>query len=136
MESQKYILCVDDDEDDCLLLGEAIRRENQSYGIHFINSGERALRFLREALENNHQLPALITLDVNMPKMDGKGTLVQIQNLLGAIYIPVLFLTTSPQDVDVFLAEARGVSILAKPRSMNGYYDLAKTIFGSMLLEL
>jgi two-component system response regulator len=134
MESQKYILCIDDDKDDCLLLGEAITQVNQSYAVRFIDSGEGAIRFLTEVLENNRPLPGLITLDVNMPRVNGQETLVQIQKLLGRIYIPVIFLTTSPRDIDLVLAEGKGVSIVAKPRTIKGYDDLAKTIFGSMLL--
>jgi CheY-like chemotaxis protein len=134
MESQKYILCIDDDHDDCLLLGEAISRVNQSYAIHYTHSGDEAIRFLAEALENNRPLPNLITLDVNMPRMDGKETVVQIQKLLGTIYIPVILLTTSPREVDLIIAEGQGVSIVAKPSSMKGYYDLAETFFGSMIL--
>ena len=75
----------------------------------------------------------LIVLDINMPGMDGRDTLIEIKKLLGMIYIHVLFLTTKPRDEDLLLGERQGITLMAKPRSMKGYNELAETIFGSML---
>jgi len=132
MDSKKYILCIDDDEDDCSLLAEALHGEKPAYRLHAVKSGDLALQFLADALQNN-DLPELIVLDINMPAMDGKETLVQIKKLLGGLYVPVLFLTTTPREEDLLFGEVRGVTIMAKPKSMKGYGDLAKTIFDSLL---
>ncbi|MFI5129094.1 MAG: response regulator [Chitinophagales bacterium] len=133
MTGHRYILCIDDDEDDCLLLGEAITKEDPSIEAEFIMSGDEAIQFLREALENN-DLPALITLDINMPGMDGTETLTKMQELIGMKKIPVVFLTTHPGDEELFLAERNHISVMAKPRTASGYDDLAKTI-SYMLLK-
>ncbi len=133
MAGHKYILCIDDDADDCLLLGDAIRKENSSFKVEFIMSGDEAISFLRKALEKD-DLPGLITLDINMPGMDGTETLTEIQNLIGPNRIPIVFLTTSPRDEELFLAERNHISVMAKPRSARGYDDLAKTV-SYMLLK-
>lgn len=129
----KYILCIDDDEDDCLLLSEAIRNENASFEVKFVMSGDEAVRFLRKALEKNN-LPGLITLDINMPGMNGSETLVEIQKLIGSKHIPIVFLTTYPGEEELILAERNQISVMAKPRSARGYDDVAKTV-SYMLLK-
>ena len=132
MRNHTYILCIDDDEDDCLLLGEAIGKEDPSLEIKFLMSGDEAIKFLRMA-EKDDDLPALITLDINMPGMDGSETLKQIQKLLGTNRIPIVFLTTHPGDEEVQLAEKNHISVMAKPRTALGYDDLAKTVSYMML---
>ena len=127
MTDDKYILCIDDDEDDCLLLGEAIANEQPDFEVKFLMSGDEAIRFLKKALEDKN-LPALITLDINMPGMDGTETLTEIKKVLGPIRIPILFLTTYPGDEELVMAEKNHISVMAKPRSAGGYDDLAKTV--------
>ncbi len=127
MTDHKYILCIDDDEDDCLLLGEAVAHELPSFEIKFMMSGDAAVLFLKRALENDN-LPALITLDINMPGMDGTETLAHIQDLIGKNRVPILFLTTYPGDEELVMAEKNQISVMAKPRSAKGYDDLAKTV--------
>lgn len=132
MKNNKYILGIDDDEDDSSLLAEALRKADPVFGLRFIKSGDKAITFLSEALQSNH-LPVLIVLDVNMPGMDGRETLIEIKKMLGDIYIPVLFLTTTPREQDLSLGESHGITLLEKPRTMKGYEELAKTILGSLL---
>ena len=132
MNPGKYILCIDDDEDDCSLLGDALHKNDPDYRLQFVKSGELAIILLREALEKK-DLPDLIVLDINMPIMDGRATLLEIKRLLGNNYVPLLFLTTTPRDEDLVLGESQGVTIMTKPRSLQGYDDVAKTIFDSML---
>lgn len=132
MDKSKYILGIDDDEDDSSLLGEALQKANPACRLHFIKSGDQAIKYLTEAMQNN-DLPGLIVLDINMPAMDGRDTLLEIKKLLADIYIPVLFLTTTPRNEDLFLGESQGITLMAKPRSTKGYDELAKTIFDSVL---
>ena len=132
MKNGKYILGIDDDEDDSSLLAEALRKADPVYGLRFIKSGDMAVTFLNEALQSN-DLPSLIVLDVNMPGMDGRETLIEIKKLLGDAYVPVLFLTTTPREEDLSLGESQGITLMEKPRTMKGYDELAKTILGSLL---
>jgi CheY-like chemotaxis protein len=127
MAGHRYIVCIDDDEDDCLLLGEAISKEDPTLEVKFLMSGDEAVRFLEQALKDN-DLPALITLDINMPGMDGTQTLEHIQNLIGQNRIPIVFLTTHPGEEELFLAEKNHISVMAKPRTAKGYDDLASTV--------
>lgn len=131
MTENQYLLCVDDDPDDCILLKDAIDRHSNTVGLKFIHSGNEVLKFINTAI-NNKNLPALIVLDVNMPGMDGKNTLLELEKVLPG-YIPILFLTTTPRDVDVIFGEHHKAALLAKPTDIKGYDDLAKTILDLFL---
>jgi two-component system response regulator len=127
-----YILYIDDDEDDYSLFNEALLKAGSTYHIRFVNSGTKALEFLSGALPGN-QLPVLIILDINMPGMDGKDTLIAIQQLLGGNNIPTLFLSTHPMTIDVDFAQAKGVTVMAKPTTISKYEDIVKTILNTMV---
>lgn len=126
MHTNKYLLCVDDDPDDCTLLKEAIERHSKAVALKFIHSGNDVLEFIKTAIRDK-TLPALIVLDVNMPGMDGKNTLLELQKVLPE-YVPVLFLTTTPRDGDIMFGESHKAALMAKPRDIKGYDDLASTI--------
>ena len=131
MNPVDYILCVDDDKDDCELLNEAIKNGGHSTPIKFLHSGEDALTFLKKA-EQENRLPKLLILDVNMPKMNGLQVLTEIRKTLPS-YVPVLFLTTSPGDNEVTFSENNNAAIMAKPTSANGFQSVVHTIFGSLI---
>ncbi len=134
MKRNKYILCIDDDEDDLSLIAEVITNEDPSYTMVFKKSGDEAVPFLINAIRKNN-LPDLIVLDINMPGMDGQETLLEIQKLLGTAYVPILFLSTNPSPYDMELAESRNVTVFTKPNSMKGYDDISKTIFTTLLKQ-
>jgi two-component system, response regulator len=128
----KYILYIDDDEDDYSLFNEALLKAGSSYEVRFLNSGRKAIDYLKSVFPADH-LPVLIILDINMPGMDGRETLLEIQELLGGNYIPTLFLSTQPMSVDVLFAQAKGVTVLAKPVTVRHYDEIAKTILNTMV---
>jgi CheY-like chemotaxis protein len=84
------ILVVDDEPDVALLFRRCFRREvrDGTYVMHFANSGEDALRQLRNGIE-----PQLILIlsDINMPGMDGLHLLGEIKQRFRDI--PVMMMT-------------------------------------------
>src|SRR6478672_4505540 len=111
MSRDGYILCIDDDEDDCILLNEALIKSDPSLDLKFIMSGDEAVNFLTDAMEKQ-KLPKLITLDINMPGMNGNETLTHIKKLIGKNPIPIVFLTTYPGNDELFLAEKNHISVM------------------------
>lgn len=126
MTSKGYILCVDDDDDDCTLLGEAMQEHYPHIDVRFLDSGDKALKYLSEALAN-FNLPSIIVMDVNMPGLNGLQTLREIKGLLKS-QVPVVFLTTTPRNQDILAGQADGASLMKKPTSAHEYSELAHTL--------
>ncbi|MGZ8538752.1 MAG: hypothetical protein ACXWV9_10840 [Flavisolibacter sp.] len=74
----KLLLCVEDDEDDCVWIEEASAEIDPRLVFVAKSNGKEALMFLHRQKEQNF-LPCLILLDLNMTGMDGKQTLVEIK---------------------------------------------------------
>lgn len=107
------ILCVDDDEDDLFFIKEAISSRGHQFNIVEANNGLDALNFLKDALAKE-QLPCLIIMDMNMPKMDGKQTIKKIKELDGLAKVPVAVFTTSSNLDDKKYFESAGVHFITK----------------------
>ena len=120
----KTILLADDDHDDLHLLTEVLKEIDPSYAIMQANDGEKAIEILREAKDSEH-LPCLIVLDINMPKMDGKQTLVSIQNDLALSSIPVVMFSTSSSEVDKLFFKSKNVELITKPVEFRILYQVA-----------
>lgn len=131
MISDNYILCVDDDEDDCKLLDEAIKKNKQPSSVKYVRSGEEAITFLTASVKQGNY-PRLIVLDINMPKMNGFQLLLEIRKIL-PVFVPILFLTSSSQDKDIIYSENHQASFMTKPTDLKGYQAIADTIFMSLI---
>ena len=73
MESYK-ILLVDDDPEDRAIIQEAMETIEAGDIIHFAENGEQALEILEQGVQTN-QLPCIVVLDLNMPRLNGTETL-------------------------------------------------------------
>jgi two-component system response regulator len=131
LPSGDYILCIDDDKDDCDLLNESIKKIDGNIEAIFLLSADEAMAFLKIAVEKN-RLPIIIILDINMPRIDGTELLLKIRNEL-KLSTPVLFLTTTPRNQDILIGERNGASLMPKPKDLAGYDKIAKTIFKSLI---
>src|SRR6185503_11384107 len=98
-----HILLVDDDPGDVRLTLEALKRSKLYSSIDNVENGEDALAYLRhEGKYSNAPRPDLILLDLNMPRKDGRETLAEIKRDADLHLIPVVVLTTSSAESDVF----------------------------------
>lgn len=120
----KTILCVDDDQDDLVMLREVIQEMGYSFDIEEANDGIMALETLQQ-MQATGRMPCLIVLDINMPRMDGKQTLVALkQNPLFA-NIPVVVFTTSSSSLDKTFCAAKKVEMITKPFDYATLFNIA-----------
>jgi len=116
----EVILLADDDPDDLLMLRKALEKHELANDIYTVGDGEELLDFL------NHRgkfsppalspTPALILLDLNMPKMDGREALASIKLDPMLHRIPVVVMTTSAAEQDILRAYDLGCnSFISKP---------------------
>ena len=99
MRGNKPLLLVEDDEVDVLTVRRALRDLRVANDLMVAGDGEEALAILRDS-ENPR--PALILLDLNMPRMNGLEFLRAAREEEVARGIPIVVLTTSRQDQDIF----------------------------------
>jgi CheY-like chemotaxis protein len=114
----KFVLCVDDDVDDRLIICEAIKDADPSLMVVEAKNGVEAHQFLKEA-KIHGRFPCLIILDINMPLMDGKETLKEIKKDEMLKLLPVVFFTTSANPRDQSFSSEYGVEFVTKPPNYN-----------------
>jgi CheY-like chemotaxis protein len=109
------ILLVEDNEGDILLTQEAFEESKLEVKLNIVRDGEEAIHYLTNSSSNNLR-PDIILLDVNLPKLNGHEVLTIIKNNPDLKQIPIIMLTTSSSESDVFKAYANHVnSYVTKP---------------------
>jgi CheY-like chemotaxis protein len=96
------LLLVDDDPGDVLIVVEALHQLATPPMIHTAGDGLEALEFLRrQGRHAQAPRPDVILLDLNMPRLDGRGLLAAIKNDRELKQIPAVIWTTSsaPEDI-------------------------------------
>ena len=127
------ILMADDDEDDRLLTQEALEESRLVNEIHFVEDGEQLMDYLyrRGAYTYlaNEPLPGLILLDLNMPRKDGREALQEIKADPQLRPIPVVILTTSKGEEDIYRSYDLGASsYIAKPVTFAALVEVIQAI--------
>ena len=127
------IVVADDDEDDRMLLQDALQESDVESQIHFVKNGQELLDFLRESLQRDAasgvERPLLVLLDLNMPRKDGRQALREIKSDQRLRSTPVVVLTTSKADEDVASCYDSGAnSYIIKPMSFEGLVEVVNTL--------
>jgi CheY-like chemotaxis protein len=124
------ILLVEDDEVDIMNVKRAFKKNNVQHGLAVTNNGIEALTYLRETLTNNlADMPKVIMLDLNMPKMGGIEFLKEIRKDDQLKNLTVFVMTTSNEDNDKVEAFNLNVAgYILKPLSMEQFMDVVNTL--------
>jgi len=123
----KRILLVDDDSAGAELTVAALSEFDLGVEIDITADGEEALDYLFRRgsyTARGEQLPALVLLDLKMPKIDGHEVLRQIRAHEPFRRLPVFVLTSSDQEADKRMSHALGSDgYLVKPVSIDDFID-------------
>jgi CheY-like chemotaxis protein len=152
LRRKMVILMADDDEDDRLLAQDALQECGENAELRFVGDGVELIDYLhksaafeaqnskntaeataekgpREEIVNPTPRPDLILLDLNMPRLDGREALRQIKLDPALRRTPVVILTTSRAEEDVWRAYDEGAnSYVTKPVSFEGLVDVMKNL--------
>jgi CheY-like chemotaxis protein len=119
------ILLIEDDSDDIELLREAFDMNNISCHIDVVTEGDRAMPYL----ENAHELPDVIVMDMNLPKLHGREILAMIKKSEGLAKIPLVVLTTSSLQDDIKFSYSMGATqYITKPNTIEGFNNTVQKI--------
>jgi CheY-like chemotaxis protein len=127
------ILVADDDEEDRMLVKEALEESRLANNLQFVVDGEDLLAYLRNqgkyADKQRYPTPGLILLDLNMPRKDGREAVKEIKNDPHLRIIPIVVLTTSKAEEDVIKTYDLGVSsFITKPVTFSSLVDIMQTL--------
>jgi CheY-like chemotaxis protein len=128
-EKMVNILLVEDDEVDIMNVKRAFKKNNITNPLNICNNGLEALDFLRGKTEPFGEIPKIILLDLNMPKMGGIEFLREIRKDEKLKNISVFVMTTSNEDKDKVDAYNLNVAgYILKPLSMERFVEAVSTL--------
>jgi CheY-like chemotaxis protein len=127
------ILLADDDDDDCMLAREALAESRLLSELYVVRDGEELLDYLyhrgKYVNPKSSPRPGLILLDLNMPKKDGREALKEMKNDPKLRQIPVIILTTSKAEEDIYHTYDLGAnSFIIKPMDFESLVEVMRTI--------
>lgn len=111
-------LFIEDDEIEVLKFKKSLKKLGFTHRILEAKNGEEALEILREKQE----LPNVILLDLNMPKMNGLEFLKELKEDAHLRYIPAIIVTTSNNHQDMLESYKLGIAgYIIKPLRYEDY---------------
>ncbi len=124
MEDTPFVLMADDDYDDCVLAKDAFEEAGAHATFVCVEDGIELMDYLYSGV-----LPALILLDLNMPRKDGREALKEIKSIPTFKNIPIVVLTTSREEKDIIYSREMGAELfITKPPTFGEWVNVMKTL--------
>jgi CheY-like chemotaxis protein len=142
MIALKKILLVEDNPNDIELTLEALAEQNLANRVLVFNDGVEVTEYLKyegQHADREKENPAVILLDIKMPRMDGIEVLQEIKSNPELKTIPVVMLTSSREEPDLKKCYELGVNAyVVKPVNFKDFFEAVKNlgIFWAVLNEL
>jgi two-component system response regulator len=123
----KSILLVEDNPDDQALTLRALKKNNLANEVVTADDWVKALEYLFN--NKSSSLPALVLLDLKLPKVDGLEVLRRIRADDRTRRLPVVVLTSSKEDRDLMESYNLGVnSYVRKPVDFNEFMEAVRQL--------
>jgi CheY-like chemotaxis protein len=127
--SDQQIMLIEDDPDDRDLTIRALKKNNILNPVTVACDGAEALTMLLGDAHRDQGNPALILLDLNLPKVNGLEVLRRIRADQRTRVVPVLVLTSSKQEQDLRTAYDLGANgYIRKPVAFSEFSEAVNTI--------
>src|ERR1041384_3131904 len=129
--SDSTVLVAEDDPNDASLLKWAFSTAGVTAPFEFVHDGQEAIDYLRGVppFDNRsvHPLPALVLLDLNMPRVGGLEALARVRRETSLATLPVVILTSSWEAEDMRRAHVLGATAYyVKPQDPNQLVSLVQ----------
>lgn len=124
------ILLVEDNPGDIRLTKEVLKEGKIQNNLSVVTDGEEALFFLKKTGQYTNAItPDIILLDLNLPKKDGREVLAEIKMDPNIKCIPVIVLTTSAAEKDIFNMYSHHANCyITKPVDFNQFINVIRSI--------
>ena len=126
------ILLAEDNVDDVELTLEALSQHNLANRVTVVRDGVEALEYLRcegAFADRTPCTPAVMLLDIKMPRKDGLEVLREVRADPGLKLLPVVILTSSREEQDILVSYDLGVNAyVVKPVDFDSFMDAVKQL--------
>ena len=128
-EYTSEILLVEDSDDDAELVSSIIQKNNINSNVLRVKTGEEAIEFMfqrgKYASNENGNLPKVVLLDINLPKMNGLDVLQRMKSNEKTEHLPVFVFTSSGSDYTVFQSYKLGVTSFIRKQTTYEEFEQA-----------
>lgn len=122
----KQLLLVEDNPDDVLLTMRALAQNKIANEVVVCSDGVEALDHL---FDESKELPAVVLLDLNLPRLSGSDVLQRLRQNPRTALVPVVVLTTSRQESDLVRSYTQGAnSYIVKPVDFEQFVEATRQI--------
>lgn len=133
MLAAKTLVIIEDNPDDELLTRRALRQNNIANPLVVLRDGAEALAYLfgtgAYAGRDPRDVPAVILLDLKLPKLDGLEVLQRLRADPRTRLIPVVILTSSAEEQDILSGYSLGAnSYIRKPVEFEAFVLAARQL--------
>lgn len=139
-DTTETILLVEDNPSDVALTQRALQRAGVTARLVVVEDGQEALDYLfgsgAHVGRDISQQPALVLLDLKMPKIDGLEVLRRLRTNKQTRRLPVIILTSSKEEQDVAAAYDLGVNSYIRKQVDFEQFDSAVKLMGAYWLGL
>jgi len=142
MNSLRTILLAEDNPNDVELTVSALSKLNLVNEVTVVNDGVEVMDYLRyegKYKQRKKVNPAVLLLDIKMPRMDGIDVLRAIRNDPALKLLPIVMLTSSREEPDLKICYELGVNAyVVKPVDYNEFMEVVKQlgIFWAVINEI
>jgi CheY-like chemotaxis protein len=124
--NEKIIFLIEDNPDDEALTIRALKKNKICNEVVVARDGSEALEYL---LDNRHPLPAVVLLDLKLPKIDGLEVLRRLRMEPRTKLLPVVILTSSKEQQDLVGGYSNGAnSYILKPVDFSQFAESARLL--------
>lgn len=126
----KLILLIEDNRGDIRLIQEALKSTTAPFEVAVARDGMEAMEYLRQDGSFAGAVrPDLILLDLNLPRKDGREVLAEIKADPSLKHIPIIVLTTSRNEEDIFKSYDLHVNCyISKSRNLTQLFKIVRGI--------
>ena len=129
MHQHKNILLVEDNPDDEALTLRALRKNNILNEVIVARDGQQALDYFFGGGASTNPAPAVVLLDLKLPKIDGLEVLRRIRADQQTCLQPIVILTSSKEEQDVVISYRLGAnSYIRKPVDFNQFIEAVRQL--------
>ena len=128
----RRVLLVEDDANDVELTLNALSDHGMANQVDVVRDGAEALEYLfcsGNYAARTTGLPAVVLLDIKLPKIDGVEVLRRIKSDSALRVVPVVMLTSSREELDLFESYRLGANaFVVKPVEFTSFVDAVKQV--------